>query len=345
MAGRGRPSRASVYERLGHALAELDQRLGGLPSPKEAESIWADIWHQEAHHSTALEGNTLVLREVEMLLVRGRAVGAKPLREYNEVKGYADAARWVYGQAMEPGDWHDGRLLTMSEVRHVHHLAMTPVWDVAPHPDATDREGPGSFREHDIHPFPGGMTPPTWPLVPAQIQQWVEDVCITSERVGRGEIDHWLPEELARLHNQFERVHPFIDGNGRAGRLVLNLVLIRLGYPPVIIFKRQRTAYLTAMQRADGGDCGALAELIARAMYDNLNRFIVPNVAGPARMVPLTALAGEEFTLIALRRAAQRGRLDAVQGADGIWRSSRKAVDAYRVARHQRRTGDTAHSE
>jgi hypothetical protein len=51
----------------------------------------------------------------------------------------------VYGQAMEPGDWHDGRLLTMSEVRHIHHLAMTPVWDVAPHPDATDREGPGSF--------------------------------------------------------------------------------------------------------------------------------------------------------------------------------------------------------
>ena len=73
--------------------------------------------------------------------------------------------------------------------------------------------------------------------------------------------------------------------------------------------------------------------------------FIVPNVAGPARMVPLTALADEEFTLIALRRAAQRGRLDAVQGSDGMWRSSRKAVDAYRTARHQRRTGNTARSE
>lgn len=97
-----------------------------------------------------------------------------------------------------------------------------------------------------------------------------------------------------------------------------------------------------AMQRADGGDYGALGELIARAMYDNLNRFIVPNVAGPARMVPLAALADEEFTMIALRRAAQRGRLDAVQGPDGIWRSSRKAVDAYRAARHQRRPGNTA---
>ena len=74
-------------------------------------------------------------------------------------------------------------------------------------------------------------------------------------------------------------------------------------------------------------------------MYDNLNRLIVPNIADPARMVPLARLADKEFTLIALCRAAQRGRLDAVQGPDGIWRSSRKAVDAYRVARHQRRRG------
>ena len=286
-----------------------------------------------------------MLREVQLLLDQGRAVGAKPLKEYNEVKGYADAARWAYGQAMEPGDWHDGRVLTISEVRHVHHLAMTPVWDVAPHPDATAREGPGSFREHDIHPFSGGMTPPAWLLVAARMQQWVEDLCATAERVGRGEKNRWLPEELARLHNEFERVHPFIDGNGRAGRLVINLVLVRLSYPPVIIFKRQRDAYLAAMQRADAGDYGALGELIARAMYDNLNRFIVPNVAGPARMVLLAALAGQEFTMIALRRAAQRGRLDAVHGPDGIWRSSRMAVDAYRAARHQRRPGNTARSE
>ena len=54
----------------------------------------------------------------------------------------------------------------------------------------------------------------------------------------------------------------------------------------MIIFKRQRIAYLTAMQRADGGDCGAQGELIARAMYDNLNRFIVPNVAGLSQHGP-----------------------------------------------------------
>lgn len=105
----------------------------------------------------------------------------------------------------------------------------------------------------------------------------------------------------------------------------------------MIIFKKQRDAYLMAMQRADAGDPGSLGELIARAMHDNLNRFIVPNVAGPARMVPLAALVDQEFSLPALRQAAQRGRLEAFQGSDGTWRSSRKAVETYRNSRHQRK--------
>jgi Fic family protein len=323
---------------LDRALAELNQRYGGLPNPAEAQAIWDDIWHQEAHHSTALEGNTLVLREVETLLDSGRAVGAKSLSEYNEVRGYADAAQWVYRQALEPGDWHDGTLVTIAEIRQVHHTAMTPVWDVAPHADASGREGPGHFREHDIQPFAAGMRPPSWPLVPAQVRQWADDVCATGEKIRTGvDLERPLVEELARVHNEFERVHPFIDGNGRTGRLVLNLVLVRLGYPPLVIFKRHRDAYLSAMQRADTGDYGALGELIARAMYDNLNRFIVPNVAGPARLVPLAALVDDQFSLPALRQAAQRGRLDAVQGVDGVWRSSRKSVDAYRTTKHQRR--------
>ncbi|MGI5486779.1 Fic family protein [Microtetraspora malaysiensis] len=322
---------------MDRALNELNQRLGGLPSPTEAQDIWADIWHQEAHHSTALEGNTLVLREVQALLDQGRAVGAKSLREYNEVQGYGDAAKWVYGQALEPDSWHDGRLLTLHELRNVHRMAMTPVWDVAPHQDATDREGPGNFREHDIRPFPEGMAPPSWPLVPGMIQDWVDSVCDVGKRIENQEdLGHPLPEELARIHNAFERIHPFIDGNGRTGRLVLNLILVRLGYPPIIVFKKQREMYLTAMRRADAGDYGALGELIARAMEDNLNRFIVPNVAGPVRMVPLAALADDEFTVQALRQAAQRGRLSAVQGADGVWRSSKKSVEAYRASKHKR---------
>ena len=333
---RGRPSRGTVYARLDSAIAELNDRLGGLPSPKESEYVWSDIWHLEAHHSTALEGNTLVLREVEALLDKGRAVGAKPLKEYMEVQGYGTAARWVYAHAIDPGDWGTDALVTMHEVRQVHSLAMSPVWQIAPHPDATDREGPGMFREHDIQPFDGGMAPPSWPLVPAKVQDWIDETNAAAAEINSDDGTP-LPEILARLHDSFEKVHPFIDGNGRTGRLLLNLLLVRLGYPPVIVLKRQRPAYLAAMQRADGGDFGPLGEILARAMYDNLNRFIVPSLAGPARLIPLVALVDKDLSLAALRQAAQRGRLDAIHGTDGVWRSSRKAVDDYRRTKRPRR--------
>lgn len=335
---RGRPSRQTVYDQLARSLNDLGQRLGGLPSPQQAETIWSDIWHLEAHHSTALEGNTLVLREVEALLDDGRAVGAKPLKEYLEVKGYGDAARWVYGQALEPDEWSTDGLISLNEVRRVHSLAMGPVWDVAPHEHATDAETPGDFRKHDIAPFDGGMTPPPWPDVPALLRDWVDDVV----RLGRvasseGLSPSALPEALARLHNRFEQIHPFLDGNGRTGRLVLNLILVRLGYPPVVIFKRQRDVYLGAMRRADQGDMGPLGEVIARALFDNINRFIVPAMASSARFVPLASLVDHRYSLAALRQAAQRGRLDAVQGVDGVWMSSREAVQAYDETKHRRR--------
>ncbi|SER79856.1 Fic family protein [Actinokineospora terrae] len=326
----GRPSRAAVYQRLDDAVAELRDRLGGLPAPAEADDIWSDIWHHEAHNSTAIEGNTLVLQEVERLLDEGRAVGSKPLRDYMEVQGYGDAAKWVYGEAIHPGDLAGGDLITLQEVRHIHHLCMTPVWTVAPHPHATDREGPGNFREHEIATFPGGMKPPTWPDIDALMRTWVTKVDDLRTPPTP------LPEALAEAHNEFERIHPFLDGNGRTGRLVLNLLLGRLGYPPAIIFKRDRERYLLAMRKADQGEFGPLGELIARSVTANLYKFVMPAVAGPVKLVPLAALATPDLSENALRVAASRNRLQAVKGDDGHWRSSKKWVAEYRKTRHQR---------
>ena len=319
MSPRGRPSRLEVYQRLDVQIAELRQRLGGLPNPREAADIWRGIWFEEAHHSTAIEGNTLVLKQVEQLLAEGRAVGNKELSEYLEVKGYGDAADWVYGQAIEP-EYESDEPLTLAEIRRVHHLAMQPVWDVAPHPSATAHERPGEFRRHDIHPFPGGMTPPPWVLVAGEMRSWL--VATTTLRAATVEFP--------------EQIHPFFDGNGRTGRLVLNLLLVRLGYPPVIIYKRQRARYLGALRRADAGDCGELGELIARAILDNLYRFVVPAIAGPARLVPLAALTTLEISSAALRAAAVRGALQATKGPDGQWRSSRNWVDEYASTREKR---------
>ena len=140
----GLQSTVRELHRVPANLVEIERRILSQtktpdlpkPSPKPTPRMLC--------FSTALEGNTLVLREVATLLRDGRAAGDKQLKDYLEVTGYADAAQWVYGQALAPGGWADGTLLTLAEVRHIHARAMEPVWGTTPHPEALDRESPGN---------------------------------------------------------------------------------------------------------------------------------------------------------------------------------------------------------
>src|SRR5581483_4233416 len=258
----------------------------------------------------------------EVLLEQGRAVGSKEMKDYLEVEGYAEAAKWVYEQALG-GDWQSGSLLSISEVRHVHELAMGRVWRDAPHPNSLTEESPGNWRRHNIQAFPGGMKPPDFTEVPALMSDWVARV---NELVPEA---RYVAEAVARCHGEFERIHPFLDGNGRTGRLLMNLMLVRRGYPPAIIHKRHRTRYLTALAAADRENRRPLASMVARSVLDNLYRFVVPAVAGPARLVPLEALATRARGASALRKAVERGRLRATRSDAGTWLSSRQWVEEY----------------
>lgn len=336
MAMRGRPPRERYFQQFAAALEDITT-CGGLPTPEQAGDTWKDLWHREVHHSTAIEGNTLVLKEVATLLDTGRAMGAKQHKEYLEVIGYGRAASWVYENSHTSRDPRQHDLITVTEVREVHHRAMKDVWTVYPHPDALAGEEPGNYRLHDIHAFDGGMAPSSHVQVPSDLDLWARDVRAFGERLHSVDIAaERIPFDLARIHQRFEAIHPFIDGNGRAGRLVLNLILVRLGWPPAIIFKSDRATYLDALDRADKGDDGPLAELLARSVVASTHH-LLGDIAGPAKTVPLAALADEELALPALKQAAVRGRLEAHRGSDGVWRSTRKAVEAYKAQRYSRK--------
>lgn len=327
--GRGRPSREDVLRGLDTAIEDLTS-VGGLPLPVEAEAIWEGIWYEEAHHSTAIEGNTLSLKEVERLLREGKAVGSKELAEYLEVEGYAKAAEWVYAQAVQQSpDWSPRELISLTELRQIHKLVVEPVWLHSPPDGLHAGEGPGSFRKHDIRPFTGGMTPPPFPGVPSLLTDWLVDA-----NRGPAEDQHRMVF-IADLHARFEQIHPFRDGNGRTGRLATNLLLVRHGYPPAVIYKRDRTRYLNALRRADRGDAGPLAEIVARAVTDSIYRFLLPGLAGPHRLVPLRSLADSVLSGNALAVAAKRGRLRAVRRTDQ-WYSTRQWVQQYKDSRYQR---------
>jgi Fic family protein len=320
-------------------MSEVLATYGVLPTPVSARAAWEELWIADAHNSTAIEGNTLVLAQVRELLQARETSRRRPLRDYLEVLGYAAAARTIIDELDGAVPSEKVATVTVTDVRRLHQLAMGAVWEWDPHPDALPEEAPGGWRRHDTLAFPSGMRPPDWTEVPQRMSDWVR-----AANAAVGSLDPLLPERLAEVHAAFERIHPFLDGNGRTGRLVLNLLLVRSGYPPIVLRSRQRKAYLRALAQADGGRPGALGELIARGIIEAAERLIMSVSPEPETMVPLAALADDRMSADALKMAARRGRLRALQDDTGRWRSTPEAVDAYLASKYVRSTGPSAAS-
>jgi Fic family protein len=324
---RGRPSRQQVFESLDEAGRDLSI-IGGLPEPTVFQDVWADIWIEETHNSTAIEGNTLRRKQVQLLLEEGVVTGsAHELKEWMEAKAYGEAARWTYDGAFRGRYRSSEDMIRESDLRRIHQLTVESVWVHFPPEGLRSDETPGGYRTGDIEPLRADLTPPPPSVVASLVSDWLKE---TNEEPPA---DCHLIEHLAERHAAFERIHPFPDGNGRAGRLVLTMLLVQNGYPPAIIYKGERKRYLAALQRADEGDPGALAELLARSVREGIYRFLMPNLAGPLSVVPLAGLADEELSRAALVGAAQRGRLKANKYG-GTWYSTRQWVDEYKESRH-----------
>jgi cell filamentation protein, protein adenylyltransferase len=311
----GRPSLGEVLRTLDEEVALLHDHLGGMPRAVEADHVLRQIWIDDVHNSTAIEGNTMTRAQVEDLVERRRASGT--LGEALEVEGYARAADWVYRNA----SFYEG--VPVEVVSDIHRQTMNLQWEVDP---PATRERPGAWRHGGVRVRRVRVSEPS--AIHADLQGWSESTRSTD--------DEHPVVHAASHHAWFERIHPFVDGNGRVGRLVLNLMLLQKGYPPAVILASRRSRYLDALAAADRGNPKPLAEVVARAVSSTLTRFLIPNLAGDAKLVPLSALAAEgPYSTVYLRQLAQRGRLKTVREGR-LHLSSRAWLDDYISSRDPR---------
>mgnify|MGYP001028433394 CR=1 FL=1 len=221
-----------------------------LPS-NTIKSIRESILLDWTYNSNAIEGNTLTLSETKVVL-EGITVGGKTLKEHLEAINHKEAILLVEDivkQKEKFSEW---------QIKSIHRLILKGIGD----------ENAGVYRKENVLISGATHTPPDYFLVPEQMSdllKWYH---------GEGQKLHAI-ERAALLHIIFVKIHPFVDGNGRTARLLLNLELMKNGYPPTIIRKEERIDYYNALDRAHTTDeFKEFFKLVAHSLDRTLDLFL-----------------------------------------------------------------------
>lgn len=236
------------------------------PLPRHTvASLREKLMLEWTYHSNAIEGNTLTLRETKVVL-EGITVGGKSLREHFEATNHRDAILYVEDIVSK------AEMLSEWQIRNIHSLVLKGI----------DNEEAGRYRHENVVIAGASTTPPDFLHLPAEMDaliNWYESAANMHPVV-----------RAAELHTRFVKIHPFIDGNGRTGRLLLNFELMKTGYPPAIIRKEDRLAYYDALDKACvSGDYGDITTLVAESVQRSLGTYLevlglrhAPEVAPPS---------------------------------------------------------------
>ena len=198
------------------------------------------------YHSNAIEGNTLTLSETKVVL-EGLTIGGKTIVEHLEAINHREAILFIEQIISSKG------ILTEYTIRNIHSLILQGI----------DKHNAGAYRQENVLISGASHIPPKHYEVATLMEHLI------TEYRTRWESFHPVVRAML-LHGEFVKIHPFIDGNGRTARLLLNFELIRWGYPPVIIRKEQRATYYAALDIAHTTmQYGPLLELVATALLES----------------------------------------------------------------------------
>lgn len=245
-------------------VEEIDQRyfsiidskvhqLMSIPKGNSAlRRVMEETYYHHIYHTVAIEGSTLTLSEIRHIIETRYAVPGKSLQEQNEAIG-VDAAMKYINTTLLPRS----RAITVSDILEIHRRVLGYVDPV---------EG-GRLRTNQV--FVGHHIPPH----PRDLQRHMEELV---QWLNSDEALQLHPVEYAALaHYKLVYVHPFVDGNGRTSRLLMNLVLMQARYPPITIRKEQRAEYYAALDTANEGDVRPFIRFIAKCTEITLDTLLI----------------------------------------------------------------------
>ncbi|MBR5284101.1 MAG: Fic family protein, partial [Clostridia bacterium] len=207
-------STLSLLEMIDQKKRELDTRRPLTEG--EVARLLEDFTVEYTYNSNAIEGNTLTLRETDMVL-RGLTIDQKPLKDHMEAVGHKEAFDFVRELVREKAS------ISERIIQQIHFLVL-----------ADKKDDRGVYRRVPVR-IMGAQHEPVQPyLIQSRMEQLMYSYAESTEHIIT---------KLARFHIEFEGIHPFIDGNGRTGRLLVNLELMKAGYPPIDIKFTDRLAY------------------------------------------------------------------------------------------------------
>jgi Fic family protein len=212
------------FEKLDKLKAKLDSHR---PLSAEAvKNLHEDLVLRWTYHSNAIEGNTLTLQETKVAL-EGITIGGKTLREHFEAINHKEAILFIEELAQK------SESLTEYNIKQIHSLILKNI----------DDSNRGSYRKTNVLISGAQHKPPQSFEVPSKMEQFIKEYEAKKETLH--------PVELASfVHIEFVGIHPFVDGNGRTSRLLMNLELIKAGFPPVVINVEDRLEYYKALDTA-----------------------------------------------------------------------------------------------
>ena len=242
-----------VEKKLAERIEKKLVKLNSLrPLPKQTlESLRKKFEVEMTYNSNAIEGNRLTLKETYLVLERGLTIGGRSMREHLEATNHKEAILAMEEMVKQK------RKITEMDILNLHAVIL----------DKIKPEWAGFYRNGPVAITLAKHKPPSHKEVPKLMQEVIELLNKKVEGVGAIEV-------AADIHHKLVFIHPFWDGNGRLARLLMNIKLMQAGFPPTILRKQERVSYYNALEKADDGESGPLATMIAKDVEKVLNLYL-----------------------------------------------------------------------